>query len=102
MTHISNRNSRSKPTQGTHLTDGLLPDSPLDQSTPADRARDHRLAVDLAGNPRIERIARLRKETTATESEADGVLTDHDQVERGEAHAPPGIAPDPNMSEIMD
>jgi hypothetical protein len=101
MTHISKRHARTPRPEPIPVVDGLPRVLPLDQPASADVNRDRSLARHLANNPRAAGIARLRKETTATESEADGVLTDHDQVERAEAHAPAGMAPDPNESDNL-
>jgi hypothetical protein len=102
MTHITKRTSRAIRLTKSSAKDVPLSAAPFDQHAPADIKRDRRLIADLTNNSEIDRIARLRKETTATESEADGVLSDHDQLEAEAAHAPNGIAPDPAESEIID
>ena len=97
MTHITKRSSRAIPLTKSSPKDVSLNTSPLDQHAPADNKRDRRLVDDLTNNSEVERIARLRKETSATESEADGVFIDQDQLEAEAARAP-----DPAESEIMD
>lgn len=97
MTHITKRTSGASRLKKSLLNDIPPPTSPLDQHAPADVKRDRRLVADLTNNSEVDRIARLRKETSATESEADGVFIDQDQLEAEAAHAP-----DPTESEIMD
>ena len=97
MTHITKRTTGATRLKKSLLKDIPLPTSPLDQHAPADVKRDRRLVADLTNNSEVERIARLRKETSATESEADGVFSDQDQLEAEAAHTP-----DRAESEIMD